>query len=166
MKVEKLQASLTPLRSMEDKEIWWLTSSILQRPISNTIDWFAKGCILLFLKKGELRIIKNYKDITTVSNLKSSMSKKSRSNTTVCRFFQSIWFHTQKSRWVCGWICWRYTFGPFQLDGRFVYDTQYLARSRSPVGENLVGGTGKGCGRNRHRDLYINSSYQFPVRVS
>ena len=44
-------------------KIWWHTSLIMQHCLK-TIEKWIKGCILSFLKKDDLKITKNYRDIT------------------------------------------------------------------------------------------------------
>ena len=50
---------------MEDKEIQFQYCNDIYN--QNTIDRWTKGCILPFLKKGDLRIAKNYQGITLTS---------------------------------------------------------------------------------------------------
>ena len=55
-------------RCIEDKEIQQHTTPICNIVYNqNIIDWWTKGCIILFSKKGDLRIAKNYRCITLTS---------------------------------------------------------------------------------------------------
>ena len=49
---------------MEDKGIQWYCNTVYNQ---NIIDIWTKGCILPFLKKGDLGIAKNYRGITLIS---------------------------------------------------------------------------------------------------
>ena len=75
---EELNVVLTKIKSRkaagldkilpEVKEIWWLTSLIFNTVYKqNTTERWTKSCILLFPKKGDLRITKNYKGVTFTS---------------------------------------------------------------------------------------------------
>ena len=64
------------------------------------IEKWTKGCILSFIKKGDLGMTKNslhnLTDSDNQSNDRRCTSKESHGNATVCRFLQSIRFHSQR----------------------------------------------------------------------